>query len=461
MPESAVIPTVGRTQATPTLYNNLVKDAHRMLSVSGGEKTISSGAVTVSPGSGEGYYRIDTESDAAADDLVTISGGSEGDVIALKAENSARMVTLKNGSGNMALPNAADLTLPYDYIITLIYIGTTWYCLGSMSTGGVLLTNGDVAQHEEGDVVCWDPTTAEYVKKCTVAGDRRVMGVAAQTIAAGSQGLYYFSGKHKVKVTGTGSANKALRASATAGRAEQNGSVRLQDGYVGVSLDSWTANDLIDCYLEPDNYMCNAEVGVGTVLQFTGASGTLACGSNSNRYALVAIFQYSSTSIGSHPTATLAGTSMIEVYHLEYPTSGSPRVYITLFKPGAAVPSGNQTVAVANILGTSVQIVAIPFYDVNPTTPLGTQGIGGATSVNVSSTVTCNPGDMIIGFAYAYNSPAVTARGAGQTNINDTTSGSARAVAEKKTATSNSESITLTLASSQLHCEISIPVKPA
>ena len=49
-----------------------------------GELTISSGAVTVTGVS----HTIDTESDAAADDLVTINGGADGQILTIRTENS-------------------------------------------------------------------------------------------------------------------------------------------------------------------------------------------------------------------------------------------------------------------------------------------------------------------------------------------------------------------------------------
>ena len=87
----------------------------------GSELTIASGAVTVT----QGFHTIDTESDAATDDLDTINGGLTGDVIVLKSAADARDPTLKDGTGNLAL--AGDFTLSdTDDTIMLIYDGTSW-----------------------------------------------------------------------------------------------------------------------------------------------------------------------------------------------------------------------------------------------------------------------------------------------------------------------------------------------
>lgn len=88
------------------------------------EYTISSGAITVA----KGYIAIDTEADAASDDLATITAGSnvgEGSIIICRAENTARVVTLKDGSGNLLLNGDYALSAT-DRTITLIYDGSNW-----------------------------------------------------------------------------------------------------------------------------------------------------------------------------------------------------------------------------------------------------------------------------------------------------------------------------------------------
>lgn len=87
----------------------------------GSELTISGGAVAAS----SGYHRIDTESDAASDDLDNITGGFTGMTLVLRAENSARTVNVTE-AGNIelsatpfALDNAEDT-------ISLIYTGSVW-----------------------------------------------------------------------------------------------------------------------------------------------------------------------------------------------------------------------------------------------------------------------------------------------------------------------------------------------
>lgn len=88
------------------------------------ELTVATGAVTAS----QGLHRLDTEADAASDDLDTITAGSgmaDGFLLVLRAENTARVVTLKDGTGNLLLGGDYALSAT-DRTITLIYDGTNW-----------------------------------------------------------------------------------------------------------------------------------------------------------------------------------------------------------------------------------------------------------------------------------------------------------------------------------------------
>jgi hypothetical protein len=98
------------------------------------ELTISTDAVTVT----QSYHRIDTESDAGSDDLVTINGGGDAlNRVVLRAENTARTVVIKT-TGNISTPDGADITLDDASItVELIYDGvlTKWLVIGVASAG--------------------------------------------------------------------------------------------------------------------------------------------------------------------------------------------------------------------------------------------------------------------------------------------------------------------------------------
>lgn len=83
--------------------------------------TIATGAVTIT----SSYATIDTEAAAATDDLDTINGGREGDVLTIRAVNSTRDVVAKDGTGNLKL--AGDFTMDHvEDTLSLIYDGTNW-----------------------------------------------------------------------------------------------------------------------------------------------------------------------------------------------------------------------------------------------------------------------------------------------------------------------------------------------
>ena len=85
------------------------------------ELTIATGAITVT----QSYHRIDTQADAASDDLDTINGGTEGDILVLRAENGARDVVVKDATGNIQC--AGDMTLDnVQDTIVLFYDGSNW-----------------------------------------------------------------------------------------------------------------------------------------------------------------------------------------------------------------------------------------------------------------------------------------------------------------------------------------------
>lgn len=88
------------------------------------ELTISSGAVTAT----QSYHKIDTEGDAASDNLDTINGGAEGKVIVIRCVSSARVIRVKNGTGNIEM--ATDVVLDdVGKMLALIHDGTNWQVL--------------------------------------------------------------------------------------------------------------------------------------------------------------------------------------------------------------------------------------------------------------------------------------------------------------------------------------------
>lgn len=93
------------------------------------ELTIASGSITPT---GPAHF-VDTESDAASDDLDTLATGSvpDGHRVILFAANTSRDVVIKHGTGNIYLVGDADKTLDDDEkAIMLIRNGSNWYEAG-------------------------------------------------------------------------------------------------------------------------------------------------------------------------------------------------------------------------------------------------------------------------------------------------------------------------------------------
>jgi hypothetical protein len=91
--------------------------------------TIASGAVTLT-GPWVGLLTLDTESAAASDDLDTISGGTSGQRIALRASDNARTVVAKDSTGNLRLSGDFNLNHSRD-TLTLIFADPNWLQLAN------------------------------------------------------------------------------------------------------------------------------------------------------------------------------------------------------------------------------------------------------------------------------------------------------------------------------------------
>ncbi|WP_422049923.1 glycosyl hydrolase family 28-related protein [Shimia sp.] len=80
------------------------------------ELSVAAGSVDVS----RSYHTLDTEANAATDDLFSMTGGHDGMRVLLRAADNARTVTLKDGGGNLRLNGDFALDTVVD-AIELIY----------------------------------------------------------------------------------------------------------------------------------------------------------------------------------------------------------------------------------------------------------------------------------------------------------------------------------------------------
>jgi len=85
--------------------------------------TVASDAITID----RSVHTIDTEAAAASDNLATINGGIDGDVLFLSAANINRMVNIKHNSGNIQTAHSHDIRLNNKRETKLRFDGTNWH----------------------------------------------------------------------------------------------------------------------------------------------------------------------------------------------------------------------------------------------------------------------------------------------------------------------------------------------
>lgn len=111
------------------------------------EMTIATGEITIT----QSIHTVDTESDAAADDLDTINLPASVDLFLLMAENASRTVTLKHGTGNILTPSGSDHVLTDNGFTLCYYDGTNVQLLSSVDHvhAASSITSGTLV-HERG-----------------------------------------------------------------------------------------------------------------------------------------------------------------------------------------------------------------------------------------------------------------------------------------------------------------------
>lgn len=112
----------GVTVETINLKDGHIGELKKLIFKTPTELTIATGIITTT----QSIHTIDTEGDAATDDLVTINGNA-GQIIYLGLESAARAVTLKHGTGNLAMESGGDyLFNSTTKVIRLIKFGSWW-----------------------------------------------------------------------------------------------------------------------------------------------------------------------------------------------------------------------------------------------------------------------------------------------------------------------------------------------
>jgi len=96
-----------------------------ILSGSATALTIATGVVTLTNNSSS--YIVDTEGSTSTDDLTTINGGQDGQIVIIQSANNNRDITLKTGVGNIINPSGLDTTLGnINDNVVLRYSSSNW-----------------------------------------------------------------------------------------------------------------------------------------------------------------------------------------------------------------------------------------------------------------------------------------------------------------------------------------------
>lgn len=111
----------GKTINTDADQNNSMAGS---LAFASSELTIATGSVAAV----RSHHTIDTEADAASDDLdtITVAGVSDGALLYLRLADAARVVTLKDGTGNLNLKDGLDIVMEAGTPTVLFRVGANW-----------------------------------------------------------------------------------------------------------------------------------------------------------------------------------------------------------------------------------------------------------------------------------------------------------------------------------------------
>jgi len=140
------------------------------------ELTINAGVITRV----QTYHKVDTAGDDPTDDLNTINGGTEGDLLVIRPEDGARTVVVKHNTGNIWLLGQADVSLDdADDHIALVFDGAKWSDIGGGGGGGFGTTDGQAAN----TVVSTDANAGIRPKRLGVGNGTAVPGFDGQVAA--------------------------------------------------------------------------------------------------------------------------------------------------------------------------------------------------------------------------------------------------------------------------------------
>jgi hypothetical protein len=159
-----------------------------------GALTVADGVITVS----QSYHKVAGES-SAADELDTISGGSEGMVIILRPNGDP--ITFKNETGNLMLGRDTTLSLDTDHIILVYGDDDNWHYFipPSRTRHAKAMVTLDLSGAAAASVIL-HPTQACTITKLTFLYTEASSGDAGITITVGKESDpdYYYTGTTEI-----------------------------------------------------------------------------------------------------------------------------------------------------------------------------------------------------------------------------------------------------------------------
>jgi hypothetical protein len=172
-----------------------------LLSGSATALTIASGAVTLTNNSSS--YVIDTEGAAATDDLDTINGGQDGQIIYIKSTADARNIVLKHNTGNIFNPqnnNATTRNITLDLTTDFVVLrhdstASKWIILSSSfndfvnskaASGYTYLPNGLIIQ--------WGNNTSNNIVTFPIAFPNAVYSVQISGSSSAAVSIFTANG---------------------------------------------------------------------------------------------------------------------------------------------------------------------------------------------------------------------------------------------------------------------------
>lgn len=128
--DTAAPGAIGATTPAAGTFTTLT--ATKQLFAAATELTLSSDAVTAT----QAVHTIDTQADAASDDLATINGGADGQILLIRANHADRTIVVKSATGNI-LTGGTDITLDdTNKYLLLVYDGalSKWVVVGGSAS---------------------------------------------------------------------------------------------------------------------------------------------------------------------------------------------------------------------------------------------------------------------------------------------------------------------------------------